>query len=131
MHHAHDIKVKVNREELLKKLRANREKHGIEYEDVLNGWMQAIKKSAQQIIKLADEGKLKDIDLIVKHVSKPDDHTPDYDSVIQMLEMADDEAIELSQDDFNTFVRDEWSWKRNWGLSNTSYSSSSSPSTST
>lgn len=128
MHHSHDIKVKVEREKLLHKLRENREKHKTEYDDVVQGWMDAVKKEAQKIVELAEAGKLESIKGIQNHHAKPENHVPDYDSVIEMLEMTGDLEIELDQDDFNTFVRDEWSWKRDWSSSNTSYSSSSTSS---
>ena len=125
-----EITVNIDREKLLVTLRENKEKHQKAYEDVLNGWREAVKKAAQEILKtIGTDDEPKSLDLITKHGQRPRNYVSEYDSVIHMLEMSGDETIGLTQEDFNTFVRDEWNWKANWSSTSSSYSTTSSTAT--
>lgn len=52
---------------------------------------------------------------------EPQDHTPDYDRVIAMLEMSVDTVIELDADSFDNYVMDNWAWRANALATNTMY----------
>ena len=60
----------------------------------------------------------------LRNVKLPQSHVKDYDEAIEMLEfhtVTEDEAkdtVQLTQQDFRTFVRDDWAWKQNWSASN-------------
>lgn len=53
---------------------------------------------------------------------EPQDQTRDYDRAIRMMEMSQDEVVELEEHDFAQYVLDDWSWKRQFLLSNSNYS---------
>jgi hypothetical protein len=75
--------------------------------------------------KLARIKKGKPIDCFFRNLP-PDDHTDDYDDVIDMLGMALDDKIELTQPQFKQYVKDDWGWKQSWTTSNTAYIAASS-----
>ena len=52
----------------------------------------------------------------------PENHTRDYERVIQMLERSLDETVSLSETDFRAYVQDDWDWKRAFLTSSAQYS---------
>jgi hypothetical protein len=56
-------------------------------------------------------------------MAEPQDHTKDYDRVIDMLEMSQDEIIEIEAHEFDQYVRDNWAWKAHADALNTMYAS--------
>ena len=52
---------------------------------------------------------------------EPEDHTADYDHSIRMLEMCVDDQIEISADDFERLVMDQWGWKAKWSETTSNY----------
>ena len=43
---------------------------------------------------------------------EPADHTADYDRVISMLEMSADDFVQISAEQFDQHVLDNWRWRR-------------------
>lgn len=41
----------------------------------------------------------------------PEDHTEDYDRVLAQLAWSLDDELELNEQEFNTYVRDQWGWR--------------------
>lgn len=41
----------------------------------------------------------------------PEDHTDEYDQLLEMLAMSVDDEVELTAQEFAQYVRDDWSWK--------------------
>ena len=52
----------------------------------------------------------------------PVDQTADYDRALQMLKMEVSKDVELTEQEFMELVQDNWSWKRQFSLSNASLS---------
>ena len=115
-----DIKVDVSVKELLETLKTNRDKHEKDLKIARDGFRVEIIKELEKKLAGAKEGRK--VELSFKN-SKPESYLKEYDQVIAMLEFAKQETIELKADDFNKYIKDEWSWKRNWDLSNTLYMS--------
>lgn len=101
-------KVTVDKNELLAKLRANKEKHVNDFNTSIVGYR---KEVVEYLGKLIDDvNNSKDI----KHhidVDKPVSYEREYNRAIAMLEMSVDNKIELDGDTFNKYVLDEWEWK--------------------
>lgn len=51
----------------------------------------------------------------------PENHSGDYESAIKMLEMSIDSHIEITAEDFNQLVMDDWGWKERWKTTTSSY----------
>ena len=69
-------------------------------------------------MKAAVEGE--EVERYIEAV-QPEDHTDDYSRVIEMLAMTTAEDIELSQDEFEKYVRDKWEWSAHAYASNSMY----------
>jgi hypothetical protein len=62
-------------------------------------------------------------------VHRPQDHTRDYDRMIKMLQMHQDDLFTLDDFQFAEYVMDDWGWKRQWGTSNSEFVSGQSRTT--
>lgn len=111
--------IKVNKSELLTVLRENREKHRAIFLEATEGYRLAAIDELDKMLKDAKQGRQirRSLSLV-----EPQDQTRDYDRVIRMLEMSQDDVVELAEHDFMQYVLDDWSWKRQFLLSNTAYS---------
>lgn len=108
-----DMTFKVS--DLLEKLKANREKHTEIIKEAREGYVEEAKKALLAKLRQVKAGKLVALNF---HLSPPEDHTSQYDTVIEMLELCVEKEIELSASDFRRFVQDEWDWS-NLFLANT------------
>jgi hypothetical protein len=51
----------------------------------------------------------------------PENHLEDYDRVIDLLDFSVADKVELSSSDFDAYVRNNWSWRKSFLNTNTSY----------
>ena len=112
--------VTVNREELLKILRKNRADHRKIFEDALEGFRKdALAQLEQRIADLRNGFRR----TVVVHIASPADHTKDYDRAIRMVDMSVTETLVLSEQDFQNYIMDDWSWQRQFVQSASVYNS--------
>jgi len=114
-----DQKWKYKREDLLERIKENRNKHEVNFKEAKENYRIAIVETLTQMLETAKENKK------VPHVinlKQPVHYLKDYDRTIKMLEMAQDDIIELSSSDFSRLVMDEWSWSRSFNENTLSYS---------
>lgn len=113
-------KVKVNKAELLAVLKDNRNKHKSLFDLAVEGYRKAVLEDLDQHMERVKKGSLERIVIVLP---VPEDHTSDYDRVIKMCEMSIDDVLEVEEQEFSEYVMDSWSWKKQWLLSNTQYTS--------
>jgi len=101
------MKFKV--EDVLKKVKDNRDNHRVIYEDAMIGYKNQVINALTERLDNAVNGKK--VDLYIR-LEQPEDHTDDYITVIEMLEMTTDEVIDLNDDQFRCFIQDQWEWRR-------------------
>jgi len=116
-----EFSVHVKRDELLAKLKANRENHRKIFLEAQEGFRKEVVKQLDQALKDAREGRRFRNQI---SIDAPVDQTSDYDRVISMLSMAVDETIELNENDYSAYVLDQWRWRYNFLTSNAKYSES-------
>lgn len=111
--------VNVNRNDLLSVLKKNREQHLQEYLEARAGYQVKAIKQMKQNLKQARQGGE-----IIQHLGLvvPLNYTDHYDIVIGMLEMDVNPHVELTQDDYNRYVMDNWDWKGSAMMANSHYS---------
>lgn len=112
--------VKVRRDELLAKVKANRDGHRDLFLKAQAGFRQRCIEELDAMLADAREGRK--VRMVVGLV-EPADHTKDYDRVIRMLEMSTDDIVEIDSSAFAQYVMDEWSWMAAATASNTAYAS--------
>ncbi len=112
------MKVKVNKNDLLKVLRENRETHRSLFLEALEGYREKVIELLTVNLENVKAGKQ-----IVTFINLPvpKDQTSEYDQIIRMLEMSVDEDFELDEHEFKCYVLDEWEWKEAVTMSNSRY----------
>jgi len=119
--------VKVKRKQLVEKLKANRETHKAEFKEAWEGYVQTVIDTAKE--NLRDAKKWSKEPSEAHHFdsapSAPKNHTKEYDRAIALLEWEVEDEVELSTNDFNCYVLDDWSWKRDHAMSMSSYANKS------
>lgn len=112
----------LSKKRVLDTLRANKERHILEYKEQFKGWQDAMQKHGDDLKDWAQNHSDK------KQPSappRPADHLEDYDKLIQKLEHHVEENIEVEEYEFDQLVNDKFNWTRGWLLSNATYASAS------
>lgn len=102
--------VKVDKAKLIEKIKENKDKYAFLYEETLRLFYIAAKQELQKAIDTIDEKKS---DLIVS-IRYPRNFIESYESAIQMLEMSIESDYDLDEDEFNTLIRNQWSWRHDF-----------------
>lgn len=110
--------VRIEKNQLLDILRANRSKHSQEAQEAAVKYREVAIKKLKASLKLAQNGGE-----VIQHLGliAPQDYTSAYDTVIHMLELSSDQLIELDHMQFQQYVEDEWSWKAGFASTNAFY----------
>jgi hypothetical protein len=111
--------VTVQRDELLRRIKANREAHRSLFLAAQDGFRARVVEELDQMLQDARDGR-KPIRLLVGLV-EPQDHTKDYDRVIAMLEMSTESEVTVHEEKFQCYVMDDWAWKAAVFHANTTY----------
>lgn len=99
--------VEVKKSEVLERITKNRDQHRDVYEQAVEGYK---KRAVEEIERQLADARRGDIRHSI-HLPIPEDHTEDYDRVIDMLGMEVNPTVTLSEQEFAWYVRDDWSWK--------------------
>ena len=110
--------VAVKREELLTKVRTNRDAHRTLFLKAQEGYRKLVIEELDRMLADAKAGRpiARPINLV-----EPADHTEDYDRVLAMLEMSVDDTVILGAEEFSQYVLDRWTWSRFAISTNKSY----------
>lgn len=109
---------RIDKAELVEKVQANRDAHRGVYEQAMTGYRDAAAKFFNEQLERARKDK-PFINYFAEPV--PEDHTEDYDVVLDGWEMTNDDVIELSVNEFRQYVRDEWGWKKQFSETTANY----------
>lgn len=115
--------IKINREELLKIVVANKQKHVLEFAEAVEDYKVLVLKIAKTNLTLAKSGNLEEFKQIKPLPPEPTSYEDSYKRAIRMLELSVDDIIELEETVFNQLVLDEWSWKRGFVATTAMYKS--------
>lgn len=116
--------LKYPKEQLLEKLKANREKHAADFKAAMKEYYKATQAACKRVLDMLESGKEVNHAQVLKNLTRPVDQTKHYDRIIEMLSFTSVDQIELSQEVFTQIVLDEWDWKSSYEatkLSNSSY----------
>lgn len=115
--------VRVDKKQLLATLRQNHEKHKQEFAAAIEGWKAEVIGKLEKLLAEARDGTCF-AHSVSLHVGKPEDHSEDYVRVIKLLEYSLDQELELSTEEFNRFVLDNWQWTQAFKAAAANYSNS-------
>src|SRR5256885_13791225 len=102
------------------RVEANRDKHRATFLKAQEGYRAFLIKELEQRLEEAQRG-LK-VDRYI-HLEEPEDHTDDYDQILEMARMSVDDTLEITQQEFAWYVLDRWSWKQQWVTTTGTYTS--------
>lgn len=121
--------VRVKKEDLLGKIKANRESHIREYKEACAGYKDAALAKIDEVFdELKDRiANLKEghvIELVAVHfgLEVPVSYESHYDRAIGMLEMSLDTEVEITSEEYQQYVMDDWQWKESFTTTAASYS---------
>lgn len=110
--------VRINKGDLVEKLTMNRKSHRAMFENAFEGYRQeCIRLLALNLESLKAGDKIQ----VRFYEQAPQDHTDDYDTVLNMLNMSVEPTIELTHQEFKQYVEDDWNWREQWNTSNSKY----------
>jgi len=110
--------VKVRKSDLMTVVESNREKHITEFNSAKKIFIEdAIEKLQDMLTTAQKNGR------IIQNLglTEPISYVQEYDTAIKMLQMSTEDVIELTQQEFQQYVEDQWSWKRNFVASTSIY----------
>lgn len=110
--------VKIDRIKLLEKIKVNRQLHVDDYANAVTKYRKvAIEKLTKMLQSATNGGDIGTSTYLTVPVTK----LAEYDRVITMLEMSIDDNIDLTSREFDSYVLDNWDWKHNALLANSTY----------
>lgn len=110
--------IKVDKVQLVKTLKKNRKKHR---EMFLRAQEVYRTRMIEELDQALDEAKNGGVIKRGFSLPVPEDHTSDFDTVIQMLEWDKAKSVTLSQSEFRTYVENEWGWQQSFAANTSSY----------
>ena len=111
--------IKVNKADLIAKIKANREEHKDLYEKAVTVYRE---RAITEIDRMAEEARRGDK---IRHafvLPVPEQHLEDFDRALEMLQWSLDDEVVLQEYEFTQLVQNEWGWARNFAANTTSYS---------
>jgi len=117
MRHLGNRTIKVKKQELIKKIKENKEKHIEEYAKAVVAYKEEALRQLNILIDKANTGNLK---LNLKLVT-PVNNSDNYDKIIEMFEWEVEDEVQLSQSEFNEYVQDETDFAMTAKMSNSTY----------
>ena len=111
--------IEVRKADLIAKIKENRDKHIIDYNEAVVSYRKEAKKQLAEQKKALDRGELN----IRVQLITPIDMTSEYNKRIEMFEWDIKDVVELSQGEFNEYILDELDFAINARLSNMTYKS--------
>jgi protein-tyrosine-phosphatase len=110
--------IRVNKNDLIAKIKENKENHIKEYKEAVVAYKEEALKQLAKLTEDANNGKMNlKLDLIV-----PIDSTENYDKIIEMFDWEVDDIVELDQSEFREYIQDETEFARQAKFANMSYS---------
>lgn len=121
-------KVTVRKADLLETLKTNRETHEADFDIAWEKYReQAISNVTALLDSLKDLSEAYEVELFV-NLSKPELHTDDFDRAIEMIDWEVSDEVELTEQEFQQYVQNNWHWMGKFRQDNVFYTGSASPS---
>lgn len=139
-------KIEVNRAKLIEILKSNRDKHGKDYLEAVDGYKEMainkLQEAHEEAKKTLEKNVVKGLEslndfdaanpkkgsdyltlvnAIHVELKVPRNFTDKYDAAIDMAVWDVRETLELTQAEFQCFVRDIWEWSEDFRVTNTMY----------
>lgn len=111
--------MKFKKTYLLGEITKNRKQHREIFEEAIEGYR---KKAVEELNAHIERIKRGEVIAVRVYYPQPEDHTKDYDRLLEMIKMTTEDEINLTETQFAQYVQDDWSWKHQFLTTNSSYS---------
>ena len=110
---------------LLETLKMNRQKHALDYEEACKVFKDQAVKLLRKRASAIVSGKLKKTSKMVQQIPLPvpESYLDAYDHVIGFLAYGEEDEIEITGEQFDAWVNDNWDWSRSFVSNTRSYTS--------
>lgn len=110
--------VTINKHDLRTRVQKNLLQHRETYETAFIGYARAAVRFFEQQLASARDGKQ-----FIAYFNEPmpEDHTVDYEAVLDMIDMEVSQTITLTASEFRQYVRDDWGWKKEFLATTSNY----------
>jgi len=112
--------ITVDKKTLLEKLEANRAKHADKHARAMERYQEKVTEWFQTNLNRITAGEFREIQRSCPW-PVPQDHTDDYQRVIDMLAWDLGNTYELTEQDYECYVNDGWGWAREFAATNSAY----------
>lgn len=103
--------VNVSRLALLDALVKNLETHKTQYQEAIADYKTKLRLDANELVEsLEKDLSEKDLKKLRIEFNPPSDHSKEYTDAIEMLEMSVDDTIQLDEQSFKAFIKNQWLW---------------------
>jgi len=117
MRHTGNRTILLKKDELIAKIKENKEIHEKEYEEAVKAYKkEALKQLAEQTKKVEQGALDAKLELVT-----PQNRSENYDKIIEMFEWDVRDEVELSQGEFLEYVQDENDFAREAKFANAYY----------
>lgn len=107
MHVLRELKIEANKDELLAKLKANRQEHAAIVAEAREGYVKKAREALEKRLGQLSDGKIVSLSF---RLDVPTDHTRVYDTAIRMLELHQNKTVLLTATQVRNLEMDEWDW---------------------
>ena len=111
---------KFEKSKVLERVKANREGHAAKVSKAQDEYHRQVIEELEKQLDQAKNGKPVDPGFL-KFFPIPQDYTKEYDRVIDRLESSLGSEVELTDTEFNQWMRDEWDWMDRFVASTETY----------
>lgn len=112
--------IRVNKAEVIERLRDNRNQHENTYHEAMAGWRAQGAAKLRELAAELDAGGSPGA-LYLK-LERPENHTEDYDIVLGMLELSVEDEIEMTLANYRNYILDMWHWSEKFRTTASAYS---------
>lgn len=120
--------IKINRAKALERITENRVIHKSSLMKARAGWREEVIRIGYELTQDAEalaceqQASIDTLQAYIRSFERPPrSYLADYDRAIAMLQWSEDEHIEFTQQEFDQYILDNWSWKQDFMLTNSKY----------
>ena len=111
--------IKVEKSELIDILEKNKKVHIKEFKDTWSGYKEDVQSwMEKQVLNLRSN---KDFEVRFEG-TMPYSNEEDYTKILGMLELSVDTEVDLTTEEYTSYVQDDWEWKHHFSAMNSTYS---------
>lgn len=104
--------------ELIVRIQKERDAHKANFDKAVEVYRQELLEVVEGYVARVKKGELVHI---LHHLPVPEEHTKDFDLILDMLKTTQDMDIEFNKSEFDSYVRGNWGWAASFTANTMSY----------